>query len=161
MIFWFNRIQDVLDTFKSIDFLGPVALRLYLFFPFWMAGLNKLADVNCIALWFGNLDWGLGLPFPLLMAWLATLAEVIGAACLLLGLAVRWVSIPLIITMLVAIFSVHWDNGWFAIAQSAAPELSGLSIETIKNDEVAMRLNKAKEILKENSKVYMDLSNFD
>jgi uncharacterized membrane protein YphA (DoxX/SURF4 family) len=55
---------------------------------------------------------------------------------LLLGLATRWISIPLIVTMLVAIFSVHWGNGWAAIADSSA-------------QEVAVRLGSAKEILRE------------
>jgi len=33
----------------------------------------------------------------------------------------RWISIPLIVTMLVAIFAVHWPNGWQAIADQTAP----------------------------------------
>jgi uncharacterized membrane protein YphA (DoxX/SURF4 family) len=48
------------------------------------------------------------------MAWGA---EYFGALLLLIGLAVRWISIPLMITMIVAIFTVHWDNGWLAIAE--------------------------------------------
>jgi putative oxidoreductase len=32
---------------------------------------------------------------------------------------VRWVSIPLMVTMLVAMFTVHWQNGWLAIAEGA------------------------------------------
>jgi uncharacterized membrane protein YphA (DoxX/SURF4 family) len=41
-----------------------------------------------------------------------TLTEVIGAVLLLIGLATRWISIPLMITMLVATFTVHWPYGW-------------------------------------------------
>jgi uncharacterized membrane protein YphA (DoxX/SURF4 family) len=37
---------------------------------------------------------------------------------LLLGLGVRWISIPLMVTMLVAIFAVHWQNGWQAVADT-------------------------------------------
>ena len=43
---------------------------------------------------------------------------------------------PLMVTMLVAIFAVHWDNGWAAIADSSA-------------EGVAVRLSAAKEILQE------------
>ena len=55
------------------------------------------------------------------MALLATAAELAGAVLLALGLFTRLISIPLIITMLVAIFAVHWPNGWQAIADASAP----------------------------------------
>ena len=61
-------------------------------------------------------DWGLGLPLPKLMAFLATSTELAGAIMLLFGFGVRWVSIPLMFTMLVAVFAVHWKNGWQAVA---------------------------------------------
>jgi uncharacterized membrane protein YphA (DoxX/SURF4 family) len=40
------------------------------------------------------------------------------------------------VTMLVAIFAVHWDHGWAAIADSSA-------------EDVAVRLGAAKDILRE------------
>ncbi len=101
--------------------LASIALRLYLAPIFWMAGMSKLNSFDSTVEWFGNSEWGLGLPFPFLMALLATAAELIGAVLLALGLFTRWISIPLIITMLVAILSVHWDNGWQAIADAKAP----------------------------------------
>lgn len=55
------------------------------------------------------------------MAALATAAELAGAVLLTLGLFTRLISIPLIVTMLVAIFAVHWGNGWQAIADAQAP----------------------------------------
>ncbi|MGB0721235.1 MAG: DoxX family protein [Gammaproteobacteria bacterium] len=110
--------QNLLDATRSLDFLGPLALRIYLFFPMWMAGTKKLSGIEDTAAWFGNPDWGLGLPFPTLMAYLAAYTETIGAICLLIGLAVRWVSIPLMITMIVAAVTVHWDKGWAAIAET-------------------------------------------
>jgi uncharacterized membrane protein YphA (DoxX/SURF4 family) len=61
------------------------------------------------------------LPFPWLMAALATATELAGAVLLTLGVGTRLISIPLIITMIVAIVSVHWDNGWQAIADATAP----------------------------------------
>ena len=97
-----NLFQDILDAFKAIDFLGPLAIRLYLAPVFWIAGTNKLNSFEDTAAWFGNPDWGLGLPMPELMAGLATGTEVLGAILLVIGLAVRWISIPLLITMLVA-----------------------------------------------------------
>ncbi len=105
---------------KKIEFLGPLTLRLFLFPVFWMAGTEKLAGIENTIEWFGNTQWGLGLPYPTLLAYLATFTEIIGSICLLLGLATRLVCIPLIITMIVALTSVHWENGWLAISSSSS-----------------------------------------
>jgi putative oxidoreductase len=115
------RLHQELDKTKKLDFFAPLLLRLYLVPVFWMAGTHKLAGFEGIVEWFGNSEWGLGLPFPFLMAVLATATELFGAIALLLGVGVRWVSIPLMATMLVAIFSVHLENGWQAISSVTSP----------------------------------------
>ena len=79
MLSFFNRLQDALDATRRLDFIGPLLLRLYLVPVFWMAGMHKLADIDATAAWFGNPDWGLGLPFPELLAWAAALTEAGGA----------------------------------------------------------------------------------
>lgn len=107
------KLYWLLNTTRHVDFLGPVALRVYLVPVFYMAGMNKIYHINDVAMWF---QYTLHLPFPKLMAYLATYAELIGTLCLALGFALRWACIPLMITMLVAIFKVHWMNGWYAIA---------------------------------------------
>lgn len=127
MLALLNKTQDLLDATRKLDFLGPLAIRFYLFVPFWMAGTRKWDSFESTAAWFGNPDWGLGLPFPTLMASLATGAEVFGAVALLIGLATRWFTIPLIITMLVAIFAVHWDFGWAAIASDSSEATTRLN----------------------------------
>ncbi|HSD69412.1 MAG TPA: DoxX family protein [Woeseiaceae bacterium] len=137
------RAQSLLDKTHAVDFLGPLALRLYLVPVFWVAGTNKLGGMENVIAWFGNDEWGLGLPFPVLMAWLAVSAEVLGAIALLAGFATRWFSIPLMVTMLVAAFSVHAKNGWQAVADPRSP---------FPNADVAgamERLDKAKELLKD------------
>lgn len=110
-----------LSTLQQIDGLPSLALRLYLVPIFWMAGSNKYKNFSDTVEWFGNSNWGLGLPFPEIMAALATGTELIGAMLLALGLATRFISIPLIFTMLVAIFKVHLVNGWQAISDPTAP----------------------------------------
>jgi uncharacterized membrane protein YphA (DoxX/SURF4 family) len=138
----FNQLYNLLNVTKMADFLAPLALRLYLVPIFWMAGSKKLSDMESTIAWFGNPDWGLGLPFPELMAWSAVLTETAGAVLLLFGLAVRWISIPLMITMLVAMFTVHWSNGWLAIAEGSDSIFA--SDRTV---EAIGRLDKAKDIL--------------
>lgn len=134
-----SKLQGWLDATRAVDFLGPLALRLYLVPVFWVAGMNKLNGFDNVVAWFGSM----GLPLPTLMAGLATGAEVIGAVALLVGLAVRWMSIPLMVTMVVAAVSTHWHNGWQAIADPSSP---------FANDKVGgaiERLSKAREILQE------------
>jgi uncharacterized membrane protein YphA (DoxX/SURF4 family) len=138
-----NKMQDLMDATRKVDFLGPLALRLYLVPVFWVAGMNKLNAFGNTAAWFGNPDWGLGLPFPYLLAGLATGAEVLGAVALLIGLGVRWMSIPLMFTMLVAAFTTHWHNGWQAVADPKSPFASA------NVDDAMQRLDKAKDLLKE------------
>jgi uncharacterized membrane protein YphA (DoxX/SURF4 family) len=84
------------------------------------AGYNKLSHFDDTAVWFGNPDWGLGLPMPELMTALAAGTELFGGALLLIGLATRLVALPMMITMLVAAFAVHLPNGWLAIADASS-----------------------------------------
>ncbi|MBV1951216.1 MAG: DoxX family protein [Cycloclasticus sp.] len=143
MITVFNKLQAILNGTRSIDFLAPLAIRLYLAPIFWMAGTQKLTAFDSTVDWFGNTEYGLGLPFPYLMAGLATWAEIIGAILLLIGLAVRWVSIPLMATMLVAALTVHLKNGWLAIAEGSGFFASEQTVTAVE------RLSIAKNILRE------------
>ncbi|HEX6930200.1 MAG TPA: DoxX family protein [Gammaproteobacteria bacterium] len=121
IINWGNRFQDWLDSTRKLDFLGPLALRLYLAPVFWVAGTNKIGGFENVVEWFGNTDWGLGLPFPAVMAALAVGAEIGGSMALLAGFATRWFTVPLMVTMLIAAFAVHWENGWQAVADPQSP----------------------------------------
>jgi len=143
MIMLLNGAQITLDKFRTLDFLAPLALRLYLAPVFWLAGTNKLAGFSDTVEWFGNADWGLGLPFPTLMASLALGTEILGAILLVIGLGVRWASIPLMVTMLVAALSVHLENGWQAVADKMSP------YPPANIDAAIERLSAAKSILKE------------
>ena len=137
MIKLLNKLQNLLDQTLAVDFLAPLMLRLYLIPVLWMAGTQKIRFTSATieedglfgwllpneatVSWFGNPDWGLGLPLPELMAFLAGWSELAGAFLLAIGLATRWISIPLMVTMVVAIVTVHWQYGWQAIADVTAP----------------------------------------
>lgn len=145
---WFNRAYCCFVKFlRPLDGLGPLALRLFLAPIFILAGLNKLDSIGEVAAWFGNPDWGLGLPAPLLLAWLAALTEFLGGIALLLGLAVRLISIPLLVTMAVAAITAHWQYGWHAL-----PEQTLVVPWEWRNDligEVIIRKERAIDLLKE------------
>ncbi|KEK28025.1 HvfX family Cu-binding RiPP maturation protein [Shewanella xiamenensis] len=135
--------QKSLNASRLFDGLAPLALRLYLAPVLMQAGYNKLTHFEDTVAWFANPDWGLGLPMPTLMAALAAGTEFFGAILLLLGLATRLISIPLMITMLVAAFTVHWPNGWLAIADGS----SWLANERVL--EAGDKLDKAKSLLQQ------------
>ncbi|MBL1141236.1 MAG: DoxX family protein [Proteobacteria bacterium] len=139
-----NWTQDLLDKFiEAVGFTGSLLLRLYLVPVFWIAGSKKISSIDSTIEWFGNPEWGLGLPFPALMAWIASITEAGGAILLFFGLGVRWISIPLMATMVVAAVTVHLENGWLAIAEGSgffATERTMAAID---------RLDRAKDILKE------------
>lgn len=154
------------------DGLPALLFRLILAPVMIIAGFNKLAlsgetdgffsyflaDASVVQ-WFGNSEWGLGLPFPDLLAFLACWSEFLGGWFLLFGLFTRLVSIPLMFTMVVAATTVHWHNGWFAIAPSnpttsSAQVLDWLSIpgakESLENSlEVQERIGKIRGIVEE------------
>ncbi|MCL1057940.1 DoxX family protein [Shewanella gelidimarina] len=136
--------QKFLNTIRYAEGIAPLALRLYLAPVLMQAGYNKLSHFSDTAAWFGNPDWGLGLPFPEVMVVLAAGTEFVGGGLLILGLATRLIAIPLSITMLVAAFAVHWDNGWLAIADASS---------WLANDKVLAsteKLERAKELLQQN-----------
>jgi len=139
-----TNLQDrFVEALKPADGIGPLLLRLYLAPVLIQAGWTKFAAFENTAAWFGNPDWGLGLPFPELLTFLAASAELVGGIALVIGLATRWFAIPLIVTMLVAMFAVHWENGWLAISDGS----SWLANERVM--EAQPRKQAAIEILKE------------
>jgi len=134
-------VRHICDRAKCLDFLAPLLLRLYLAPVFWMAGTKKFANFSDTAEWFGNSEWGLGLPLPYLLVFLVALFETLGALFLLFGFATRLMSVPLMLIMLVAAITTHWSNGWLAIATGSGIFATDRTIGAIE------RLEQAKQIL--------------
>ena len=57
MIGLLNFFQNLLDRFRVVDFLAPLAIRLYMVPIFWMAGTKKLGAMEDTIAWFGNPDY--------------------------------------------------------------------------------------------------------
>ena len=108
-------INNLINKVSTIEGIAPLLLRVYLAPIMILSGYNKFASFDNTAAWFGNPDWGLGLPFPELLTFLASSSELVGGIFLLLGFATKLTTIPLMMTMLVAAVTAHWSNGWHAL----------------------------------------------
>ena len=159
----YERLVRFLSHF---DGAASLLLRLILAPVLIGAGWEKITGEN----WFGfSLD-AFPFPFNVLPAdfswFLASWTEFLGGILLLFGLGTRLVAIPLAVTMFVAGYAVHLDNGWPAIAPSNPPAIcipgsearaeSSVFLRYIKcsnvNErtlEAAERLDRAKAILRE------------
>jgi putative oxidoreductase len=94
---------------------GPATLRLCVGAVFLAHGAQKLFGA-----WGGSGLTGttafftsLGLPSPYPLAILVAVVEFAGGALLMLGGLTRWVALALAIDMGVAIWKVHYVNGFF------------------------------------------------
>ncbi len=89
-----------------------LAIRLVLAYGFFGPAMMKWRNMSDIAEWFGSM----GIPMPALNAYLAASTEMAIAVLLPLGLLTRFITIPGIVTMIVAIVTVHLGNGFEASA---------------------------------------------
>jgi len=107
-----SKLNSIFATNNSFS---PLALRLPLGIIFAAHGAQKLFG------WFGGYglegtgQWmaSIGLEPGVLMAALSGSAEFFGGVALILGLLTRPAALLLAVTMVVAIFSVHINNGLF------------------------------------------------
>jgi putative oxidoreductase len=100
----------IVDNLTKLTDLPLLFIRLILAYGFYTPAMMKIKNVGAIAEWFESIE----IPMPLLNAYLATYTEVLGFLFLTVGFATRFISIPLIITMIVAIKTTHWVNGFNA-----------------------------------------------
>ncbi len=110
-----NRVINALDSTGEWSAMLPI--RLLMAYEFGRAGMMKLTGNN----WFANVQDNFPFPFnviPVEISWfLATWAELLGAAGLVLGLFTRFWALSLIILTIVAIAGVHWPDDWNSLAE--------------------------------------------
>lgn len=106
-------ITELFNPAKKIyDSWAPFILRIIVGIGFFAHGYAKLSKGPE---GFIKLLHQAGVPAPELMAWLAIISEVAGGVALIAGAFVSIVSIPLIITMLIALFTVQYKYGYSSI----------------------------------------------
>lgn len=87
---------------ESLKWLPPLLARLVVGWIFAESGWGKINSIEPVIDFFTSLE----LPAPAFQAYLVAYTELIAGALLMLGLATRYASIPLIITMIVALIKV-------------------------------------------------------
>jgi putative oxidoreductase len=93
-----GKLQDV-----------PLLLfRIILAVGFFEPALMKLQNLSGVAEWFGSMNY----PLPMVSATLSMVTEVSGILLLILGLGTRLISLPMMLIMVVATFTVHLPNGF-------------------------------------------------
>ena len=89
-----------------------IPLRLIVGYGFMEHGYAKLARGPES---FAAILHALGMPAPALLSWATIVVELLGGLAVLVGAFIPIASIPMVITLLVAIFTVHVPNGFSSI----------------------------------------------
>jgi putative oxidoreductase len=95
-------------TSRILDKLGSavlLVLRLFVGWQFFQIGSGKLAHIERVVHFFGQL----GIPMPLFSAYLVGTVETIGGILLLAGLGSRIAALPLAINMTIAYATADRD----------------------------------------------------
>jgi putative oxidoreductase len=90
----------------------PLSLRLVIGFGFMAHGWAKLSRGPS---GFAKLLAQIGAPLPETTAWVSTFVELLGGLAIFVGAFVEFISVPLIVMMLVAMFTVHLKYGFSSI----------------------------------------------
>ncbi len=97
--------------YRTVRDWAPLSLRLAIGFGFVYHGFPKVFSSAGHESFVGMLQM-IGVPAPGLAAWVVGIVELIGGLALLAGAFVQLAAIPLIINMLVAMFTVHLPQGF-------------------------------------------------
>jgi putative oxidoreductase len=92
--------------------LYAIPLRLVVGFGFMEHGYAKLARGPES---FAAILHALGTPAPALFAWITIVVELLGGLAVLLGALIPLVSLPMVVVLAVATFTVHLPNGFSSI----------------------------------------------
>lgn len=104
---FYKKVAVLFSKFQSFSLL---AVRLVLAYGFFEPAMHKIKDIHSFASFLDSL----GIPLPLLQAYMVMATEALGVVLPVLGLFVRLISLPLMVVMLVAVFLVHLPGGFSA-----------------------------------------------
>ena len=105
----FDFRPDTMPFAMLRNSIAPVLLRVVVGYGFMWHGYAKLGRGPEL---FASTLHTLGVPLPLLFAWLTTAVELVGGIAILAGAFVAWVSAPLAIVLITALVTVHLPYGF-------------------------------------------------
>lgn len=93
---------ELFDRLSAAGWIPALLMRLFVGYFFMETGWGKIHNLDAFTTRFAQ--WGI--PHPAFNAALSAYTEFLGGALTILGLGMRFVSIPMIINMIVAILTV-------------------------------------------------------
>ena len=111
--------SEVMPFAMLRNLIAPVLLRVVVGYGFMWHGYAKLGRGPEL---FASTLHTLGVPLPLLFAWLTTAVELVGGIAILAGAFVAWVSAPLAIVLITALVTVHLPYGFPSVRLAEVSE---------------------------------------
>ena len=104
-----KKLEDlVFKTTSNFQSLSLLALRLILAYNFYITAKVKWEDIQSVADWFESLN----IPMAKLNAYFVATIEMTAVVVFIIGFGTRVLAFLLILALLVAIYTVHWENGY-------------------------------------------------
>ena len=97
---------ELFDRLSGAGWIPALLMRLFVGYFFMETGWAKIHNLDAFTTRFA----GWGIPYPAFNAALSAYTEFLGGGLTILGLGMRFVSIPMIINMIVAILTVKLKN---------------------------------------------------
>ena len=104
----FILIESVLNNLRSFALL---VARLVVAYGFSSPAIAKIKSMDNTI----NQLVSMKIPMPEVSAYLLAGIELVGILLLMVGLFTRYISIPLLFIMCVAIYLIHFNNGFYAV----------------------------------------------
>lgn len=104
--------QLYLKSAPPLQSITLLFVRITIGWGFFLTGKGKLINIERTTNYFASLE----LPAPKFQAIMAGSTEMIGGMLLMIGLATRLISIPLVITMVVAYLTAHREEAFVSLS---------------------------------------------
>ncbi len=105
-----NLINFINNASEKTGDWALLAMRLTLAFGFFDPAVKKFENIRGSAEWFGAMHF----PIPTVSVLVSASFEFVGFFLLMLGFLTRYITVPLMFIMVVAIFTAHFGNGFLA-----------------------------------------------
>ena len=115
----FSPLNDPTRVTALRNGIAALLLRLVVGYGFLWHGYAKLGRGPQL---FAETLHTLGVPLPLVFAWLTTAVELVGGLAILAGAFVAWLSIPLAIVLVTALVTVHLPYGFPSVRLAEVSE---------------------------------------